>query len=88
MKKKRTWPTVLSAFTITFCLLLTAGGLVLVGMRSGRRLFGEAYEPVTLQHELPLDDENDTVFVWLTARLRVLLRVPMWETQCLEWILQ
>ncbi len=87
MKKKRTWPAVISAFSLTLCGLLFAGGLLLVSVRSGRTLFGEAYEPVTLQQELPLDGTENTAFVWLPARLRVLLQVPMWETRILEWLI-
>ncbi len=87
MKKNRTWTTAMCAFLLTACVLLLAGGLLVVSIRSGRILFGGTYEPVTLQQELPLRETEDSTFVWLPARLRVLLRLPMWETQCLEWIL-
>ncbi len=87
MPKKRTWTAVVCAFSLTLCVALFAGGLLVVSMRSGRTLFGENYEPVTLQQELPLGETEDSTFVWLPARLRVLLQVPMWETQCLEWVL-
>lgn len=87
MAKKRTWSLAISAFLLTLCLLLFVGGLLLVGMRSGRTLFGETYEPVAVQQELPLDGGENSSFVWIPARLRVLLRIPLWETQCLEWLL-
>lgn len=87
MSKKRTWTTVVCAFSLTLCVVLFAGGLLLVSIRSGRTLFGENYEPVSLQQEVPLGEMEDSTFVWLPARLRVLLRLPMWETQCIEWLL-
>ena len=76
----------IAAFSLTLCVLLLAGGLLVVSIRSGRILFGETYEPVTLQQELPLEESEDNLFVWIPARLRVLLRLPVWEAQCLEWI--
>lgn len=87
MLKKRTWVTVLGAFLLTVCVALFAGGMLLVNLRSGRTLFGENYEPVSLQQELPLGETEKGNFVWLPARLRGVLRLPLWETQCLEWIL-
>ncbi len=87
MPKKRTWMTVLYAFVLTLCVALFAGGLLLVSIRSGRTLFGETYEPVSLQQDLPLGEAEDSTFVWLPARLRVLLRLPMWETQLFERLL-
>ncbi len=86
MPKKRIWTAVVCAFLLTLCGALFAGGLLVVSIRSGRTLFGENYEPVTLQQELPLGETEDGTFVWLPARLRVLLRLPMWETQCFEWL--
>lgn len=88
MKKRRTWSAVVAAFSLTLCVLLLAGGLLLVSIRSGRTLFGDTYQPVTLQQELPLDETENTEFVWLPARLRVLLRLPMAEMQLLEWLLK
>ncbi|MBQ9861429.1 MAG: hypothetical protein IJO75_04140 [Clostridia bacterium] len=87
MTRKRTWSMVVVAFSLTLCVALFAGGLLLVSIRSGRTLFGENYEPVTLQQELPLDETEDSTFVWLPARLRTLLRVPIWEVQLMEWLL-
>ena len=88
MKKKRTWHVALSAFSLTMCLLLGIGGFLLVSIRSGRTLFGEQYEPVALQQELPVDDTGTMGFAWLPARLRAVLRVPMWEVQLFEWVLK
>ncbi len=87
MPKKRTWTAVACAFSLTLCGALLAGGLLVVSIRSGRTLFGENYEPVSLQQELPLGEAEESAFVWIPARLRVLLRLPMWETQYLEWLL-
>lgn len=87
MAKKRTWTTVAAAFFLTLCVALFAGGMLLVNIRSGRILFGESYEPVTLQQELPLGEADDDTFIWLPARLRILLQIPLWETQCAEWLL-
>ncbi len=87
MPKKRTCSAVISAFLLTVCVSAFAGGLLLVSVRSGRTLFGEDYEPVSLQQELPLGETQDGTFVWLPSRLRVLLRLPLWETKCLEWLL-
>lgn len=84
MPKKRTWVAVVCAFSLTLCVALFAGGLLLVSVRSGRTLFGESYEPVNLQQELPFVETEESTFVWLPARLRVLLRLPLWETQCVE----
>lgn len=87
MSKKRTWTTVACAFLLTLCAALFSGGMLLVSIRSGRTLFGETYEPVSLQQELPLGEAEDGTFVWLPARLRVLLRLPLWETRLLEWLI-
>ena len=87
MPKKRTWTAVISAFFLTLCVAVFAGGMLLASFRNGRILFGETYEPVTLQQELPLGAVKDNTFVWLPARLRTLLRIPMWEVQFAEWLL-
>ena len=81
------FPRVISAFFLTLCVAVFAGGMLLASFRNGRILFGETYEPVTLQQELPLGDVKDNTFVWLPARLRTLLRIPMWEVQFAEWLL-
>ena len=86
MKKKRTWYTALCAFSLTLCVVLLIFGLLVVSIRSGRVLFGEQYDPVMLQHDLPIGQTVSSEFVWLPARLRILLRVPMWEVYCLEWV--
>ncbi len=87
MLKKRTLTAVVYAFLLTLCVALFAGGLLLVSIRSGRTLFGEHYEAVSLQQELPLGETEDGAFVWLPARLRTLLQVPIWEVQLVEWLL-
>ncbi len=79
---------VVAAFSLTLCVALFAGGLLLVSIRSGRTLFGEQYEPVSLQQDLALGETEDSTFVWLPARLRVLLRLPLWETRLSEWLIQ
>ena len=87
MPKKRTWAAVVSAFFLTLCVAVFAGGMLLVSFRNGRTLFGETYEPVSVQQELPIGETEDSTFVWLPARLRTLLRIPMWEVQFAEWLL-
>lgn len=83
----RTGKAVACAFSLTLCVLLLIGGLLLVSLRSGRTLFGAGYESVMVQRELSRAESDTTVFVWLPARLRVVWQIPMWEAQCCEWLL-
>ncbi|MBQ9963573.1 MAG: hypothetical protein IJP14_00435 [Clostridia bacterium] len=89
MKNKRSIAAAVSAFCLTVCVLGTVGGMILTDMRSGRTLFGEAYEQVAIQREDTAVTERNSVFdlMWLPARWQLLCRVPLWETQVIQWLL-
>ncbi len=87
MKHRRAWCAGISAFLITVCLLGTVGALLLTDLRSGRILFGDAYEQVTVQQETAVERGHVMELSWLPVRLQLLWRIPQWEARVMQWLL-
>ncbi len=78
----------LSAFCITACLLGTVGGMILTDLRSGRTLFGETYEQVSIRRDEETAEHRSVLdLMWLPARWQLVCRLPLWETQAIQWLL-
>lgn len=75
----------LAAFLITGCILAAAGGLVLVGLRCGRVLFGEGYEPFGT--DMTAIGQLADAARFLPVRWQAVMRLPAWEAALAEWFL-
>ena len=87
LKHKRAWCAALAAFTLTLAVWGTVVALLVVDVRVGRTLFGEQYAAATHDNKVDSVSADPFSFSWLPARLQVLLKVPEWEAQVLEWLL-
>lgn len=78
-QKRRTRKACGYAFVLTLCVLLTGIGLLMADRTTGRALHGSGYTTA-----LPAID--DRWVEYLPARVQVLLRLPQWEQQAVQWV--
>ncbi len=88
LKNKRSVGMAISAFCLTACVLGMIGGMVLSDLRSGRTVFGDTYEQVLTQRDdTVIAQKNMLDLGWLPARCQLICRLPLWESQVIQWLL-